>query len=304
MELRWLDDFIALAKLQHFSRAAEQRHVTQPTFSRRIKLLEEAVGVTLIDRNTLPLSLTPAGKIFLDSAEQVSAILRQANRDCQEIQQRESDRLSFATTQSLYVSWYRSWLQPLAADLGIEMDLNLQSTAWSASDFVTALQQSEVDMVLCYWHPDMDSLPALDTENFVHVCIAQDQLVPVSVTDGDGNALFQLPGSRRQPLPYIAYHNSSFMHSLLQTIFNAMPAPHLVTLNENRHAVSVLAMIREGFGLGWVPKRLVKSELDTGALCLAGGDEWFSPLELRLYRRRELVKQNLIQFWQGLLVNK
>ncbi|MEZ5476956.1 MAG: LysR family transcriptional regulator [Thiolinea sp.] len=62
MELRWLDDFIALANMRHFSRAAEARHVSQPTFSRRIKLLEEAVGATLIDRNTLPLSLTlPAG---------------------------------------------------------------------------------------------------------------------------------------------------------------------------------------------------------------------------------------------------
>ncbi|MGB8711722.1 MAG: LysR family transcriptional regulator, partial [Onishia taeanensis] len=60
MELRWLEDFIALARTRHFSRAADEQNVTQPTFSRRIKLLEEEMGTTLINRQTLPLSLTPA----------------------------------------------------------------------------------------------------------------------------------------------------------------------------------------------------------------------------------------------------
>ncbi|WP_315980682.1 LysR family transcriptional regulator [Aliamphritea spongicola] len=64
MEIRWLEDFIALARTRNFSRAADDRNVTQPTLSRRIKLVEEEMGVTLIDRNTLPLSLTAAGKCF------------------------------------------------------------------------------------------------------------------------------------------------------------------------------------------------------------------------------------------------
>src|SRR5690625_7583325 len=76
MELRWLEDFIALARTQHFSRAAEEQHVTQPTFSRRIKLLEEEMGVTLINRQTLPLSLTPAGEEFLTLCEQVTERVR------------------------------------------------------------------------------------------------------------------------------------------------------------------------------------------------------------------------------------
>ncbi|HBC34686.1 MAG TPA: LysR family transcriptional regulator, partial [Marinobacter adhaerens] len=55
MEVRWLEDFLALARTRHFSRAAELQHVSQPTFSRRIKLLEEAMGSTLVNRQTLPL---------------------------------------------------------------------------------------------------------------------------------------------------------------------------------------------------------------------------------------------------------
>ncbi len=42
-----------------FSAAAEKRHTSQPAFSRRIQLLEECLGVELIDRSRKPLRFTP-----------------------------------------------------------------------------------------------------------------------------------------------------------------------------------------------------------------------------------------------------
>jgi DNA-binding transcriptional LysR family regulator len=51
MNLIWLEDFLALAATGNFSRAAEDRHSSQPAFSRRIRALEEWVGVDLFDRN-------------------------------------------------------------------------------------------------------------------------------------------------------------------------------------------------------------------------------------------------------------
>ena len=58
MNLIWLEDFLALASTGNFSRAAEERHMTQPAFSRRIRALEEWLGVVLIDRTTHPAALT------------------------------------------------------------------------------------------------------------------------------------------------------------------------------------------------------------------------------------------------------
>ncbi|PXW63626.1 regulatory helix-turn-helix LysR family protein [Methylobacterium sp. B4] len=50
MDLDWLTDFLALAELKTFSRAAEARNVTQPAFSRRIRALEVWVGTPLFVR--------------------------------------------------------------------------------------------------------------------------------------------------------------------------------------------------------------------------------------------------------------
>jgi DNA-binding transcriptional LysR family regulator len=54
MNLIWFEDFMALASTGNFSRAAEERHMTQPAFSRRIRALEEWLGVVLIDRRRTP----------------------------------------------------------------------------------------------------------------------------------------------------------------------------------------------------------------------------------------------------------
>lgn len=74
MEIKWIQDFLSLAKTRSFSRSAEERNVTQPALSRRIRALEAWLGTELVDRSTYPTRLTPAGKLFHDQAE---VLLRQ-----------------------------------------------------------------------------------------------------------------------------------------------------------------------------------------------------------------------------------
>ena len=50
MNLSWLEDFLVLSASGNFSRAADERHMTQPAFSRRIRALEEWLGADLFDR--------------------------------------------------------------------------------------------------------------------------------------------------------------------------------------------------------------------------------------------------------------
>ena len=110
MEIRWLEDFIALARTRHFSRAADDQNVTQPTFSRRIKLLEEEMGVTLINRQTLPLSLTPAGEEFLTLCEQVTDRVRLTRDRVREINAGQQRRIMVAAPQSLLPHFLPEWL--------------------------------------------------------------------------------------------------------------------------------------------------------------------------------------------------
>ena len=68
MDFRALKQFVALADTLHFGRAAERNHVSASALSRGIQRLEAEVGATLFERDNRSVSLTAAGRAFLDYA--------------------------------------------------------------------------------------------------------------------------------------------------------------------------------------------------------------------------------------------
>ncbi|MCR4268576.1 LysR family transcriptional regulator [Nitratireductor sp. ZSWI3] len=66
-----LEFFIALAKEQHFGRAATELGVTQPTLSAAIKQLEDQLGVMLVQRGSRFQGLTPEGQRVLEWARRI-----------------------------------------------------------------------------------------------------------------------------------------------------------------------------------------------------------------------------------------
>ena len=69
MEIRTLRYFLAVAREENMSRAAEQLHVTQPTLSKALKALEEELGKKLFTRHSFSIALTEEGVLLRDRAE-------------------------------------------------------------------------------------------------------------------------------------------------------------------------------------------------------------------------------------------
>lgn len=78
MNFRDLKYLVALAELQHFGRAAERCHVSQPTLSLQVRKIEEQLGLPLFERNGRRVLLTSAG-------EQVVSRARAALREFDEM---------------------------------------------------------------------------------------------------------------------------------------------------------------------------------------------------------------------------
>jgi DNA-binding transcriptional LysR family regulator len=108
MNLSWLEDFLALAASGNFSRAAQDRHMTQPAFSRRIRALEDWLGVPLFDRTTHPVALTETGEWFRATAQEILGRVARVPDEARAVAAAGSATLRFAATHALSLTSCRS----------------------------------------------------------------------------------------------------------------------------------------------------------------------------------------------------
>ena len=80
METRELRYFVAVAEELHFGRAAERLQMSQPPLSRAVQQLERRLGVTLLERGSRGVALTPAGTVLLEEGRAALGAVAAAER--------------------------------------------------------------------------------------------------------------------------------------------------------------------------------------------------------------------------------
>lgn len=295
MDAAWLEDFLALVDLGHFSRAAEQRCITQPAFSRRVRALEEWVGTPLFDRDVLPVALTPAGERFRPVAEETLRRLYLGREDAREAGRMAAATLRIASTQTLSVSFFPYWVRTIEGFERIQATINLTAAHMAACEQM--MLRGEAQFLLCHDHPATTHM--LASEQFRSVHLGTDMLLPVSAPrpDGDG-PLFGMPGSTDVPIPLLTYTGESGLGRILasaQTIERSGAALRPVF---SSHLTSVLvAMARDAHGLTWAPLSTVADDLERGRLVRAAGPDGDVPVEIRLYRPRARQSPAAERLW-------
>ncbi len=99
MDVNQLEVLIAVAKEQSFSRAAQSLHRTQPAVSQAIRRLEAELGEPLFDRSSKDGTLTAAGKVLLDFAEQMLNLRHGAHRAIKELKDLQHGKLALSANE-------------------------------------------------------------------------------------------------------------------------------------------------------------------------------------------------------------
>jgi len=144
MELRHLRYFVAVVDEGSFAAAAERKlNTSQPSLSRQIRDLEAEVGVKLLDRQARGVTLTSAGKVFLDHARlallQVDAATDGARRAEQPV--RRSLAIGFLAGQE--VVWLPHALRIIREE---EPDAEVTITSQASPDLALALMRGKLDV--------------------------------------------------------------------------------------------------------------------------------------------------------------
>jgi LysR family transcriptional regulator, hypochlorite-specific transcription factor HypT len=295
LELKWLEDFLAVASSGNFSRAAEARNVTQPAFSRRLKALEMWVGVPLLDRSSYPITLTPAGAKFLPIAENAVRNLQTGRNDVRAMSAADETTLRFAMPHSLAVGYFPSWWQLVANS---KSDITVKVIADNFHDCIEMLLQGACHILLCYRN-DAVANP-LSASGCPGMAIDRDRLVAVSAPDKSGTALHGLDVKSSTPIAFLNYAPDAFLGKVTASLLNAAGSRLNLDLRyESAFAEAVRAQTLVGAGMAWLPLSLVSSDLQKGRLVRAGRNLPEADLEIWLYRSALSSSLTVERLWQS-----
>ncbi|MEJ7932045.1 LysR family transcriptional regulator [Ramlibacter sp. AN1015] len=300
MNLSWLDDFLALSTSGNFSRAAEERHMTQPAFSRRIRALEEWLGTDLFDRSRQPATLTPAGKWFRDEALELLSQVARLPGEARAVAGSHSASLRFASTHALSFTFLPGWLRGLKPQ-GEIGPLTLVSDVLTRCEAM--LSESKVQFVMCHAHPRASS--KLQADNFPSVCVGMDQLLPLTAPGPDGRPLHMIDhAAASAPLRLLGYSEESGIGRIIREVnaafFERVPVQDVF----KAHLASALrTMALDGAGMAWLPRTLVREDVEAGRLVPAIRSEWRIDVEIRLYRDKAPLGASGDNLWATICAN-
>lgn len=143
MDLRQLRYFVALARERNFTRAAAQLNIAQPPLSRQMQLLEEELGVALIHRNSRPVRLTEAGRLFYEQALQVLGRVEQMREATRRVGLNRNSILSIGFVASTLYGGL-PWL--VRALRQAEPDLDIQLLEMLSIQQLPALKEGRIDL--------------------------------------------------------------------------------------------------------------------------------------------------------------
>lgn len=296
MEIKWIEDFLALAQYQSFSRAAEFRNVTQSGFSRRIQSLEQWIGAELIDRSSFPPVLTPAGRLFRETAEDVLSRLFDTRAIIRTEQRIAGKSLQIAAGHTIALSFLPGWLKALAPHFG---EVRARVIPTNVHDSILMLVNGNCELMFAYYHPE---LPLhLDPAKYAHLTVGLDTLMPACRPNRRSAPAFRLPGTKQSPLPLISYTETSYFGRCLALLLARAPDTTALQLHYESDMAEVLKkLVMEGEGVAWLPRSAIAAELAAGELVPAGPAAWNLDVELRVYRDVSNRSEFLDTLWQHL----
>ncbi|WP_394209215.1 LysR family transcriptional regulator [Enterovibrio calviensis] len=293
MELKWLKDFIALSENGSFSKAADARFVTQPAFSRRIRSLENWLGIALVNRDTLPTTLTEAGTDFVDEARRLINDITDVRHRLQ--QRKNPHSLIFLAQHSTAVSFFPGWIQTLSPLVG---DALVKLVPGNIHNLNESFLAGSGDFLLAFASQAFDS-PQMKRKS-QSIQVGRDRLIPVSAPDEFGAPIHTFAEGKTCRL--LAFPEEIYLGGLVKrSAISAIPSHfRYEVVCENEMAEGLKAMATQGFGATWLPSSLVKQELEEKRLVEL--DEALPRIDLRilLYRNRHTAKPEVERFWQYL----
>lgn len=163
MNSKELQYIIKIAEEQSISNAAKQLFVSQSTLSHALSNIEERLGTPLFDRSTIPLKLTYAGELYIDTAHKIINLNNELYQKIQDVAEFKRGSLTIGVTH-LAERYYLPLVLPSFRKKypGIQINLKVASLA----ELETALLKNTLDfaIILPFDNPHISYKPIFNMD--------------------------------------------------------------------------------------------------------------------------------------------
>ena len=241
ISLRQLRVFLAVARQQHFRRAAESLHLSQPAVSRHIAELESELGLKLFDRNTREVVPTEAGR-YLESAigrvlDELEGVLAHVHSESE----RRRGKVHVASVPTLSAGLMPQCIADCARrfpDLAIQLHDQAQTMV------LDSVRGGEVDFGLAIEPPD--------TGEFDSELLLRDPFMLVCRPDHPLASLDRVPWRKLQGQSLILLDYSSGSRRLIDQVF-ARRGIEPIVVQQTGHTHTAFRMVEAGLGISVSP---------------------------------------------------
>lgn len=279
MNLVWVEDLLAIAESRSLTEAAQRRNVTQPAFSRRVRAIEEQLGVILVDRSRRPARPVRALLEQVETFRQLAGGLRRLPNDLV-ASSRAERRVVIACQHALSISFAPD-LAKRVLNAHAEATVRLRSA--NREECVALLITRQADVLVAF---ETDKLPITAADEYVEKKrFATERLVPVVAP---GSPAVGWSSDPSFDLPLIAYPEDVFLGQVMaQSILSSInERGRYVRAVETALTPAARELALAGVGVAWIPASLVRLDLQQGRLLVLPGEFGQSEMSLVALRLR------------------
>lgn len=283
MNLYHLRYFVTLAHLEHYTRAAEELSITQPSLSHAISALEKELGVELFAHEGRNVVLTKAGHHFLADVEDILTRLDRSVTQMQKLS-RGQGCIDLGFLRGLGADLVPQLISAFqTTDAGKEVTFHLSTAAtW---ELMEGLDSQRYDLALSSHDPE--------NQNVVFLPVKAQPFVLVVPQDHPlaGRSRVRLEETLGEP--HILFDPSAAIRGEIDQIYRTLP--HLPQIAyEIQEAQDIAGLVANGFGVAVLQESFFLQSLPVKAIpldesavqryvCLAVSTRYHMPPHVRAF---------------------
>lgn len=250
MEFRQLEYFMMLCKELHFTRAAEKLHISQPTLSHQIKVLENEVGALLFDRIGKKISLTEAGEILFNQSAFIFNSIDNAKLQINELELLERGTLKIGALPGELTNIVSESLIQYSFEYP-----QIKLSVLSSDDLYSLLRDNQIDFAFSF---SQNYLPSAE-DQFIEIPLYIEEFLFVADCEHPLMAEEELSLSQLMDVPLILFSN---LHLCRKILDGTVKQEHisLNTVFETSSINTIFNFVSRGMGGTIIAKSLYQMQ--------------------------------------------